>query len=233
MSTAQNTPNASDHWRNFQGGSCSYNLDKREKAIARCRKDGVVKGAYSDIELSPETDRFSNLYPTFDHIDCDGNDSEMVVEAALINRLKTNLSAKDFWPVIRHLYWTGIAKKKITAGRKNSLLSPQEWKEIDNRCRNAPAKFKPFIDYLRDEIKSRSGDINRSISDTWTEQIIDKLFSEQPALRSCLVDLLLAGGEQRVSELLEKIEQNRSEIEKAKDRSTEGDGQPPATVPEK
>jgi hypothetical protein len=227
------TTTTCDPWDDFDGGIKRYKSEDRKTAIKNSRDGSVVKGYYSGIVLSPSADKNSNLYPTFDHVCCDNDDENMVIEAALINRLKTNLPRDDFWSVIRHLYIVGVKNEHIDPLDGKGELLQTDWEKIDLKLKNPPAKKKSFTAWLRDEFKTRSGDIGGKIPDSRAEAIIEKLFSEQPSLRNYLIDLLLAGGEQLVSELLAKIEQNRDELEKVKDLGTEGIGQPPTPVPEK
>lgn len=53
------------------------------------------------------------MYPSFEHLTDPTNHSDAVVEARIINDMKSHLSEDEFWRVIEHLFIVGVEKSKI------------------------------------------------------------------------------------------------------------------------
>ena len=86
---------------------------RKENAVRKCLKDGHVRGYFSDILLKPDLDQTDSMYPSFEHLTDPTNHSDAVVEARIINDMKSHLSEGEFWRVIEHLFIVGVAKSKI------------------------------------------------------------------------------------------------------------------------
>ncbi|KKR70480.1 MAG: Proline-tRNA ligase, partial [Candidatus Woesebacteria bacterium GW2011_GWA2_40_7b] len=74
---------------------------------------GKIRGYYSDLELDPTAMPSSSLYPSAEHTTYPKKDSQMVVEARIINDMKSHLSEEEFWYAVEHLYAVGREKGKI------------------------------------------------------------------------------------------------------------------------
>lgn len=65
------------------------------------------------------------MYPSLEHLAGPKNHTETVVEARIINDMKSHLSEEEFWRVIEHLFIVGIDKGKIRAPFGKRL--PKGW----------------------------------------------------------------------------------------------------------
>jgi hypothetical protein len=54
------------------------------------------------------------MYPSHDHTIDRDNDAEMVVDARIINDMKSHLSDVEFWALVEHLYVVGRDKGKVS-----------------------------------------------------------------------------------------------------------------------
>ena len=88
--------------------------------------NGNVKGYYSDFPLDPTLDHTDAMYPSHDHFGTPKNDKDMVVDARIINDLKSILTENEFWHVIEHLFCVGIEKGKIANPSPKRL--PDNWR---------------------------------------------------------------------------------------------------------
>jgi len=91
-----------------------YSIGNKRRAVLRCLNNGIVKGYLSDLELNPKLDPGDSLYPSAEHLVPKGHDCEMVVEARIINDMKSHLNEVEFWQIIEHLAVVGIVKQKIS-----------------------------------------------------------------------------------------------------------------------
>lgn len=111
-------------WREYLSAG-NYGSTNREKSLRKglVEENGkaVVRGYYSEIELTPNIDKNHPLYPSHDHIRCDSDNGNMAIEAAIINRLKTDLPEEWFWKVIAHLFAVGLRKNQSGLKRGISL----------------------------------------------------------------------------------------------------------------
>jgi hypothetical protein len=106
----------SQQWLDFcKRGKCLASR-QRESVNRSVAADGTVRGYYSDLLLNPDLDPTHSLYPSHDHTSHPRDDREMVVDARVINDMKTHLSEPEFWRMIEHLYAVGICKGKIQPG---------------------------------------------------------------------------------------------------------------------
>lgn len=79
---------------------------RKKKALLRSLVDGSVRGYLSDLPLRP--------------------DQETVVEARIINDMKSHLTEGEFWRVIEHLFAVGVQKGRIKAPYGKRL--PKSWR---------------------------------------------------------------------------------------------------------
>ena len=78
------------------------------------------------------------MYPSLDHLVDPKNHAEAVVEARIINDMKSHLSEAEFWKVIEHLFVVGLEKKKIVAPFGKKL--PKGWSPQRHYVGKAPNK---------------------------------------------------------------------------------------------
>ena len=53
------------------------------------------------------------MYPSFEHLVDPKNHADAVVEARIINDMKSHLTEGEFWRVVEHLFVVGLEKGKI------------------------------------------------------------------------------------------------------------------------
>ena len=99
-----------------------YSLENQRKSVMRSLcEDGVVRGYYSKLCLDPTRDVKDALYPSHDHLAGRDDDTEMVVDARVINDMKTILSEAEFWRLVEHLYAVGRDERRIAARKPERL----------------------------------------------------------------------------------------------------------------
>jgi hypothetical protein len=98
---------------------------RKKNAVLKCLKSGHVRGYFSDIPLRPDLDHTHSMYPSFDHLNGPTDHQSAVVEARIINDMKSHLSEDEFWQVIEHLFVVGVDKGKIKAPFGKRL--PKRW----------------------------------------------------------------------------------------------------------
>ncbi len=86
---------------------------RKKNAVLKCLKSGHVRGYFSDIPLRPYLEPTDSMYPSLEHLVDPSNHRETVVEARIINDMKSHLSEDEFWRVIEHLFIVGIEKGRI------------------------------------------------------------------------------------------------------------------------
>jgi hypothetical protein len=112
----------SDIWRNFCRRG-RYPVRYQEASVKKCiQDDGTVIGYYSGLQLNPELQETDAMYPSHDHLIERSDHGNMVVDARLINDMKTILSEKEFWTVVEHLYAIGRRTGRIP-GREAQTLA--------------------------------------------------------------------------------------------------------------
>jgi hypothetical protein len=99
--------------------------DRKKNAVLKCLKSGHVRGYFSDIPLRPDLPNGHSMYPSFEHLLDPSNHQEAVVEARVINDMKSHLSEAEFWRVIEHLFAVGLEKGKIKPPIGKRL--PKSW----------------------------------------------------------------------------------------------------------
>ena len=87
--------------------------NRKRNAILKCLKGGHVRGYFSDILLRPDIETTNSMYPSLEHLVDPSDHSQTVVEARIINDMKSHLSENEFWRVIEHLFLVGVEKGKI------------------------------------------------------------------------------------------------------------------------
>jgi hypothetical protein len=68
------------------------------------------------------------MYPSHDHTTHPRDDREMVVDARIVNDMKSHLSDSEFWLLVQHLYAVGVAKGTIPAGPPSRLAD--DWSSL-------------------------------------------------------------------------------------------------------
>lgn len=105
---------------------CSAGKSARKKnALRRSLVNGNVRGYFSDIPLNPELEHSHSMYPSVEHLVSANNHQEIVVEARIVNDMKSHLSEDEFWKMVEHLFSVGIKKGKIKAPFGKRL--PKGW----------------------------------------------------------------------------------------------------------
>jgi hypothetical protein len=101
-------------WKEWsrKGKKRSYGVKKMREAVSICAVNGEVRGFYSNLPLDPQIDCKDSMYPSVDHLESKDN-SRFVVEARVINDMKSHLTKTEFWEVIEHLYSVGVTKGEI------------------------------------------------------------------------------------------------------------------------
>jgi hypothetical protein len=87
-----NLPKAWEDWCNK--GKYSVGV-KRRPAKDQLDKNNKVRGFYSDLILNPTLAHTDSLYPSIEHVIPKRNDGKLVVEARIINDMKSHLG--DAW----------------------------------------------------------------------------------------------------------------------------------------
>jgi hypothetical protein len=109
---------------------------RKKNAVLKCLVSGHVRGYFSDIPLRPELDPHDSMYPSLDHLVDPSNHDQLVVEARIINDMRSHLSEAEFWRVIEHLFVVGIEKGTIKAPFGKRL--PKQWSPARRYRRKAP-----------------------------------------------------------------------------------------------
>jgi len=120
--------------------------NRKKHAVLKCLKSGHVRGYFSDIPLRPDLDNSHSMYPSFEHLVDPKNHADAVVEARIINDMKSHLSEGEFWQVVEHLFAVGLEKGKIRPPFGKRL--PKGWspakhytkkKQIESLAPTSPA----------------------------------------------------------------------------------------------
>lgn len=111
---------------------------RKKNAVLKCLNSGHVRGYFSDIVLRPDLVITDSMYPSLEHLIDPKNHTEAVVEARIINDMKSHLSEAEFWKVIEHLFIVGIEKKKIVAPYGKKL--PKGWSPKRHYIKKEPNK---------------------------------------------------------------------------------------------
>ena len=94
----------------------NYSVGHKRRAVLKClnKKTEEVRGFYSDLLLDPSLPPTDSLYPSVDHTTSPKHYAEMVVEARIINDVKSHLTDEEFWRMVEHLYAVGTLKEKVS-----------------------------------------------------------------------------------------------------------------------
>jgi hypothetical protein len=74
------------------------------------------------------------MYPSIEHLVDPTNHEETVVEARIINDMKSHLNEDEFWRVIDHLFAVGVKKGKLKAPFGKRL--PKSWSPAKHYRKN-------------------------------------------------------------------------------------------------
>jgi len=109
MPTSQKVPAP---WSKWCTTGC-HSPTTKKNALLKCFNSGHVRGYFSDIPLRPDLDHTHSMYPSIDHLVDPTVHTETVVEARIINDMKSHLSEDEFWRVVEHLFAVGLQKGKL------------------------------------------------------------------------------------------------------------------------
>ncbi len=104
-----------------------YTKCRKRQAVLECfdQNSKKVRGYFSDFILNPALSPKKSLYPSIDHITPKNENAALVVEARIINDMKSHLDEKEFWEVVSHLCAVGIEKEKIKKPAKLKNWTPR------------------------------------------------------------------------------------------------------------
>jgi hypothetical protein len=106
-----------------------YSVTNQRRSVRRCMgADGIIRGWYSDLPLDSTIPCTRSMYPSHDHITHPKDDREMVVDARVVNDMKSHLTESEFWLLVEHLYGVGVAKRRIPPGPPRRLAD--NWTSI-------------------------------------------------------------------------------------------------------
>ena len=113
--------------RAADGTARRISKDARVRALQRSWRDGAFHCFYTDIQLVTDPQRWrdhrDHRYLTFEH-QTPGEEESVVVACALVNRMKTDLSDRDFRAFVTELAKTftgGTFDERIFPERKQPL----------------------------------------------------------------------------------------------------------------
>ncbi len=107
----------------------AISVTNQRRSVIRCLgEDKIVRGWYSDLPLDPTIHHTRSMYPSHDHTTHPKDDLHMVVDARVVNDMKSHLSDSEFWRLVEHLYAVGVAKGKIPQGAPRRLAD--DWSSI-------------------------------------------------------------------------------------------------------
>ncbi|HVT28492.1 MAG TPA: hypothetical protein VHE81_10810 [Lacipirellulaceae bacterium] len=119
------TPKVPANWEKWCKTGVHGHGARKKKAVLKCLVSGQIRGYFSDIVLRPDLANTDSMYPSLEHLADPKNHAETVVEARIINDMKSHLTETEFWRVIEHLFVVGLEKKKIIAPFGKKL--PKGW----------------------------------------------------------------------------------------------------------
>jgi hypothetical protein len=68
---------------------------RKKNAVRKCLSAGHVRGYFSDVVLRPDLDATHSMYPSLEHLSGPKNHAETVVEARIVNDMKSHLSESE------------------------------------------------------------------------------------------------------------------------------------------
>lgn len=116
------------HWEKWCTTGVHGRGERKRKALLRCLDGNVVRGHFSDLPLDPSLAPSDSMYPSFEHLVSPKDHDEAVVEARIVNDMKSHLSEIEFWQLIEHLFAVGVKKGSIIAPFGKRL--PQKWSPV-------------------------------------------------------------------------------------------------------
>lgn len=108
----KDTPSIPAHWTKWCRTG-NHTPTTKKNAVAKCQRSGQVWGYFSDLPLRPDLEHGHSMYPSIEHLVDPTNHAETVVEARIVNDMKSHLSEDEFWRVVEHLFAVGLEKGKI------------------------------------------------------------------------------------------------------------------------
>ena len=115
-----------DEWKPWCKSGVYGKGARKKKALARCLIGKEVRGYLSDLPLNPNSSPTDSMYPSIEHLSGPTDQQDIVVEARIINDMKSHLSEPEFWSVVEHLFAVGVSKGKIKAPFGKRL--PESWR---------------------------------------------------------------------------------------------------------
>lgn len=137
LSKNMTTPNTPTNWKKWCKSGIHGRGARKKNAVAKCLVSGQVRGYYSDIVLRPDLPNTHSMYPSLEHLVDPANHQEVVVEARIINDMKSHLSEPEFWSVIEHLFIVGVERKKIIPPFGKRL--PKSWSPQRHYTKKTPS----------------------------------------------------------------------------------------------
>jgi len=114
---------------------------RKKNAVIKCLASGHVRGYFSDIVLRPDLVMTDSMYPSLEHLTDPRNHAEVVVEARIINDMKSHLSEAEFWRVVEHIFIVGVEKSKIRPPFGKKL--PKGWSPMRHYTKKEPSQMVP------------------------------------------------------------------------------------------
>src|SRR6266542_2699077 len=129
------TPNIPVIWEKWCTTGRHGKGARKKNAVQRCLTSGCVRGYFSDIPLNPELEATHSMYPSLEHLVDAKNHTNTVVEARIINDMKSHLSEEEFWRILEHLFAVGVEKGKIGVPLGKRL--PKGWSPAKHYIKKA------------------------------------------------------------------------------------------------
>lgn len=130
------TPKIPTPWKKWCTTGKNGRGARKKNAVLKCLTSGHVRGYFSDLVLRPDLATTDSMYPSLEHLIDPKNHAEAVVEARIINDMKSHLSEAEFWKVIEHLFIIGVEKKKIVPPYGKRL--PKGWSPARHYVKKLP-----------------------------------------------------------------------------------------------
>jgi len=151
---------------------------RKRNAVLKCLKNGHVRGYFSDILLRPDHETTDSMYPSVEHLVDPSDHSQMVVEARIINDMKSHLSEDEFWRVIEHLFLVGVEKGKIRPPFGKRL--PKGWGSAKHYRKKAEDGSANGSQPIRSEANQTSSAAGSRVSDGTNAKVSDIMRSVPP-----------------------------------------------------
>ena len=223
----QPEPVLSKEWKEFckrSGYGTTNATNSVNMGVIAGKTPTEVRGYYSKIFLiPPESDDGSILYPTHDHIECDGNNKNMAIESRLVNSMKSNLKEDDFWEVIGHLFvvrhkheWSQskpeLLEQLMSLERNDQWFLDLAARVATNSVRNQPS----VVVRLKSSIITYSGGIEHPITNQTLQKaitvVIPELEQATQVYKRIIADSTPKDGSFPVQYLCDALDANAAEI---------------------